>query len=1079
MSLLGKFNASTSVSNKNANIKGITFSSNNITVTKPTGYILINPQKTGVNATTSSLALSNPSYFSITILPKTAYYYNLNSISISVSTTANVSSGFIIRSNYDNYTNNLYTTSSITTTSQDISIDTSQLPYFTSPLILRFYVYSLSTTIKFTQISLYGYTTLGNFPQITYPKKRQLSNSLVIVITDSLTDYNSIYNLLAKYIITFIKSSNLNFNLIYSLQAKKINTIDTIEFYLTISGNNVVFFDNLPLFNSTDISTNPIDSYSINVQRLLQLISIFEVKTIRFLCSGNTSITSISGWTNYLNILTTKGNVTVYTSDMITNLLLIERQGNNSNILTSYSNNNTVSLIYDYTTTSNSLTTLISYLSSINRIGICFMHPKCGASPIIPARLVRFINKSSLFSSTDLTSSSLDTCSTNFKWLINTIGTTVKNIDFISCNLKSDSYSNYKTYFNKLNIYSGVTVNASSSIVGNTWVQDVSTNNYGSWQLQNVSNNINTTNIAVTYFSGTPNTGSTNNGTGIYTYNRLFGDSLSSSVQYRINYENDVYVLLTIDINNYYNVDISIGTAITSSNCSWLIDFEIYYKNTQLYNSINQLNGFFLASKSSSIYPFNGSSLNDLTLDPGIKIWTIDNNVSSSGNNLLSISSLSFTDLNVVNINFNHPSLLQNYKLIYSSNLYILLTLDVNNFYDANRNGNFGQVNPPVWLYNFELYYNDNLSYSLLDLNGTNYGIYLDSNTSFPFNDPNNLIASPGIGFWTSDGNVSSSTYNQLSISSESYTLQSILLNNPSSYVTFRIDYQQSDATAYILLTIDVNNFTSTSGEGAPPNWLTSFELYYSDVLQYTLTDLIDNGSINLGSENNYPFNDPISLTANPGLQIYIGTDILSNDLNLLTINSLSEIDSNYIDMPISLISIIQTEYPCFKDGTKILTENGYMPIENLKIGDMIKTIKHGYVPISLIGKSQIYNRGLDRRIPDQLYLCNQDNYPEIFEDLIITGAHSILVNNFINEKQRNKTRDINKDLYITDNKYRLPACVDDRAVVYNIKGNHMIYHIALENDNYYGNYGIYANGLLVESCSNRYLKELSNMLIS
>lgn len=38
------------------------------------------------------------------------------------------------------------------------------------------------------------------------------------------------------------------------------------------------------------------------------------------------------------------------------------------------------------------------------------------------------------------------------------------------------------------------------------------------------------------------------------------------------------------------------------------------------------------------------------------------------------------------------------------------------------------------------------------------------------------------------------------------------------------------------------------------------------------------------------------------------------------------------------------------------------------------------------------------------------------------------------------------------------------------------IYHLALENESYYNNYGIYANGLLVESCSQRYLKELSNM---
>jgi hypothetical protein len=67
-------------------------------------------------------------------------------------------------------------------------------------------------------------------------------------------------------------------------------------------------------------------------------------------------------------------------------------------------------------------------------------------------------------------------------------------------------------------------------------------------------------------------------------------------------------------------------------------------------------------------------------------------------------------------------------------------------------------------------------------------------------------------------------------------------------------------------------------------------------------------------------------------------------------------------------------------------------------------------------------------------------------------------------------------DIYVTEKKYRLPACVDERASVYEVPGDYTIYHIALENDNYYWNYGIYANGLLVESCSKRYLKELSGM---
>jgi hypothetical protein len=72
----------------------------------------------------------------------------------------------------------------------------------------------------------------------------------------------------------------------------------------------------------------------------------------------------------------------------------------------------------------------------------------------------------------------------------------------------------------------------------------------------------------------------------------------------------------------------------------------------------------------------------------------------------------------------------------------------------------------------------------------------------------------------------------------------------------------------------------------------------------------------------------------------------------------------------------------------------------------------------------------------------------------------------------------VNGNIYITDKKYRLPACIDHRATVYETAGTYTIYHLALENDNYYFNYGIYANGLLVETCSQRYLKEYSNMTL-
>jgi hypothetical protein len=175
---------------------------------------------------------------------------------------------------------------------------------------------------------------------------------------------------------------------------------------------------------------------------------------------------------------------------------------------------------------------------------------------------------------------------------------------------------------------------------------------------------------------------------------------------------------------------------------------------------------------------------------------------------------------------------------------------------------------------------------------------------------------------------------------------------------------------------------------------------------------------------------------------------------------------------------ILKNKTPCFKEDSKILTDKGYKLIQDLRKGDLIKTLKNGYLPIDMIGKREIYHLASNERIKDQLYKCSQDHFEEIFEPLIITGCHSILVDNFISEEQRNQTIGINGNIYITNNKYRLPVCVDERASVYEIAGNYTIYHLALENDDYYMNYGIYANGLLVETCSKRYLKELSNMTL-
>ena len=180
-----------------------------------------------------------------------------------------------------------------------------------------------------------------------------------------------------------------------------------------------------------------------------------------------------------------------------------------------------------------------------------------------------------------------------------------------------------------------------------------------------------------------------------------------------------------------------------------------------------------------------------------------------------------------------------------------------------------------------------------------------------------------------------------------------------------------------------------------------------------------------------------------------------------------------------TIASFSSSSFPCFLEDTLILTHHGYVPIQSLKKGDLVKTLKHYFVPIHMIGKKDIYHHASKERIKHQLYVCSSEHYPEIFQHLIITGCHSILVDAFESEEQKERARDIHGGkIFVTDNKYRLPACADERSTIHEIPGTYTIYHIALENEDYYMNYGIFANGLLVETCSQRYLKELSNMMI-
>jgi len=165
-------------------------------------------------------------------------------------------------------------------------------------------------------------------------------------------------------------------------------------------------------------------------------------------------------------------------------------------------------------------------------------------------------------------------------------------------------------------------------------------------------------------------------------------------------------------------------------------------------------------------------------------------------------------------------------------------------------------------------------------------------------------------------------------------------------------------------------------------------------------------------------------------------------------------------------LSITVSDAPiCFLKGTYIYTKDGYRLIETLKKGDLVNTFKDNYVAIDTIVEEEMYHDATKERNKSQLYKLSYPEYPQLLKELYITGAHSVLVGKLTDKQKELIVKDYGKT-FATDLFDRLPAYLDEKAKVHDVSGTYTIYHLSLENENMYSNYGIYANGLLVESLS-------------
>jgi hypothetical protein len=176
---------------------------------------------------------------------------------------------------------------------------------------------------------------------------------------------------------------------------------------------------------------------------------------------------------------------------------------------------------------------------------------------------------------------------------------------------------------------------------------------------------------------------------------------------------------------------------------------------------------------------------------------------------------------------------------------------------------------------------------------------------------------------------------------------------------------------------------------------------------------------------------------------------------------------------------IIHFTIGCFLKDSKVLTKNGMIPIQKLKKNDLVKTLNHGLIPIKFVGKTSFFNKSTEERINAHLYKLNKKDFPELKEDLYITGGHPLLMDEKdLDKETKNKLLDMAEmgTPIITEGKYRVFALIHPKAELWNDEGMKEIYDIVLENDDPHRNYGIYVNGILTESMDEHFFLNYSKM---
>jgi len=151
----------------------------------------------------------------------------------------------------------------------------------------------------------------------------------------------------------------------------------------------------------------------------------------------------------------------------------------------------------------------------------------------------------------------------------------------------------------------------------------------------------------------------------------------------------------------------------------------------------------------------------------------------------------------------------------------------------------------------------------------------------------------------------------------------------------------------------------------------------------------------------------------------------------------------------------------CYSRGTMILCNIGYVPIEDLKPGDLVKTYLHGDREIEVIGKGTMFNN--PNKWSECMYRLPSMN--DQFDDLVVTGGHGILKRTLTSSEIDADSIWFKKNGRVSkiDGMYLQRAAFSKEFHQITTNERYTYYHFSLKGPKW-KRYGVWANGVLSES---------------